>query len=811
MTKLHCLWIAAIAAIILPTTRQVANADDGWIKLFNGKDLTGWKTHPDKPGKWQVEDGMLVSRGDGVSHLFSERGDFENFHMRVEVKINAKGNSGVYFRSEHGLNKPAGGKTGSFPKGYEAQVDVGGDGETHLTGSLYGFAQVKDKLVAADAWFTLEVIAEGKHIIIMVDGKKAVDYVDDKNTYTKGHIALQQCNAETLVRFRKIEIKVAPPKQVAAKAPAAPAAKKLLIVAQKSHHATLTPFVEHKKKLLPTEVVALDAILKQTNGADDAEKLKRYLYNRWKADKIGHVLLVGDAEVMPVRFIAITDGAKETGGTTFASCDLYYGDLAKKDGSFGDWNANKEGINAQLYGQLTGFDGKNPINVDQIDYLPDVALGRWPVHTIPQLQAVIAKTICYENHVLADDLPAVRRTAFINGPNLIDLRQRMDDWGKKLEDASKWRPVRRYYKDGGRDDKMPPPNEDEVEKVLENGVGMIFHAGHGGDTCWDGCLEINRVKSLKYAYLPPVMFSIGCSTAMYAPLPPSHPYVDIHGKQHQGADNKETFNSTAPLPNNYQCGKFDKTSLGVEFVRCPQNGCVAYIGCCVGSQSMAWPMMEGFIEFIAAHDEPRLGDAWAGAIVKYYDVMGIATIKAHDWVQVAIVHQGMKFQLFGDPSMRLPRNPKADEKECTISNVASGRLLDADLDTINHDGAKVQLYGTDAKDMPNRKWKIADAGNGTVLIVNVQSVRLLHADRDTINHEGTKVQLCGTDAKDMPNRTWKIADAGNGTVLIRNAQSGRVLDADLDTIKDEGTRVQLYGTDAKDMPNRRWKIVEMKK
>jgi choice-of-anchor C domain-containing protein len=443
----------------------------------------------------------------------------------------------------------------------------------------------------------------------------------------------------------------------AAEQPPAPAPKKLLIVAPRSVQSNLAPFVQHKKKLLPTEVVVLEAILKETKGADDAEKLKRYLYNRWKAEKIGYVLLVGDAEVMPVRYIAIHDGGKETGGTTFAVADLYFSDLAKKDGSFDDWNANKEGINAQYYGQLSGFDGKGPINVDQVDYLPDVALGRWPVHTLQQLYFMVDKTIAYENHVLADDLPVIRRTAFVNGPNFVDLRHKMDEWGKKLENVSTWAPVRRYFKDAGRDDKTPPPTQEEIIKVLQNGVGMIFHVGHGSETCWDGCLDIKDLKSLKQAKLPPVMFSIGCSTAMFAPVAPGNPYIDVHGKGHKGVDYKETFDASAPPPNNYQRGGFDRSSLGVEWVRFPKLGCVAYIGCDVGSQDLAWPMMEGFIEYVAATDQPRLGDAWAGAVVKYHNHMGIATIKAHDWVQVAIVHQGMKFQLFGDPSMRLPRAP----------------------------------------------------------------------------------------------------------------------------------------------------------
>jgi glucosamine 6-phosphate synthetase-like amidotransferase/phosphosugar isomerase protein len=57
-----------------------------------------------------------------------------------------------------------------------------------------------------------EVIARGNHIIIKVYEKTTVDFVDVKNTYTKGHLALQQHaafgdNPQTVLQVRKIEIK----------------------------------------------------------------------------------------------------------------------------------------------------------------------------------------------------------------------------------------------------------------------------------------------------------------------------------------------------------------------------------------------------------------------------------------------------------------------------------------------------------------------------------------------------------------------------------------------------------------------------
>src|SRR5262249_5354990 len=101
-------------------------AAEGFVSLFNGKDLTGWKTPPNQPGNWRVEDGAITGSGPGMySHLFSDRDDYENFHLRAVARINffrsqekiAFGNSGIYFRSDKTLY--------TFPTGYEAQIFAG--------------------------------------------------------------------------------------------------------------------------------------------------------------------------------------------------------------------------------------------------------------------------------------------------------------------------------------------------------------------------------------------------------------------------------------------------------------------------------------------------------------------------------------------------------------------------------------------------------------------------------------------------------------------------------------------------------------
>lgn len=257
----------------------------------------------------------------------------------------------------------------------------------------------------------------------------------------------------------------------AAADPSAKDGKKLLIVARRAEHDVLAPFVAHKKKLLPTELVLLEDVLKKAKGADDAEKLKRYLYDRWKKDHVGYVLLAGDAEVIPVRYIAENGLGSMQGGWAFAPTDLYYADLARRDGSFDDWNARTDGFHAAYYGELMGYDGKDPINQDKIDYLPEVAVGRWPVHTRAQLQTVVAKTIKYESHVLADNVTAARRIAFVNSPDLEDNREKMITWADQLAVLTGCRPVRLLYKDNGRDDKTPPPDQADSSGCSTAGWG----------------------------------------------------------------------------------------------------------------------------------------------------------------------------------------------------------------------------------------------------------------------------------------------------------------------------------------------------
>jgi serine/threonine protein kinase len=204
-----------------------AAAKEGFVQLFNGVDKTGWKTHPWQPGDWHVENGILVGSGPAaLSHLYTIRDDYKDFHLRVEARINDVGNSGVYFRSAFGPSWPSNGA--KFPLAYEAQI-YSKSGERNYTGSLFAgtnaVVNVNVPPVLPFEWFTLEVVAQGNHVVVRVNGMTTADYADTSRNFTSGHIALQQLDPETIVEFRKVEIKELEPSAQAASMKAQQAAE----------------------------------------------------------------------------------------------------------------------------------------------------------------------------------------------------------------------------------------------------------------------------------------------------------------------------------------------------------------------------------------------------------------------------------------------------------------------------------------------------------------------------------------------------------------------------------------------------------
>ena len=203
--SLAAAWVALSWLGFSGITASAAEPAAGWTSLFDGKTLSGWESVPlgKQDSKWEVKDGVLEGSG-GQSMLFSSKGDYKNFKFRAELKINDKGNSGMYVRSA---------KKASFTDGHEIQVNA-----THSdyikTGSLYTLVHLTKSPVPADTYFTQEVeVADinyrGKMVTrfrISVNGEQLYEYLDHDRLFKTGHFAFQQHDPGSKVSIRKVEV-----------------------------------------------------------------------------------------------------------------------------------------------------------------------------------------------------------------------------------------------------------------------------------------------------------------------------------------------------------------------------------------------------------------------------------------------------------------------------------------------------------------------------------------------------------------------------------------------------------------------------
>jgi hypothetical protein len=197
-----------------------ASVDAGWISLFDGKTLNGWKAS-ENSGTFSVKDGMIVADGP-ESYLFYdglvEGHDFINFELKADVKTMPNFDSGINFHTEYqqeGLPK----------KGYEVQINnapasTENNSELRKTGSLYGVRDVFVSCAKDEKWFTLDIIVEGRRIRTGIDGRLLVDYIepdepvraesDAGRKLSHGTFALQGFGQGNVVYFRNIRVKPLP-------------------------------------------------------------------------------------------------------------------------------------------------------------------------------------------------------------------------------------------------------------------------------------------------------------------------------------------------------------------------------------------------------------------------------------------------------------------------------------------------------------------------------------------------------------------------------------------------------------------------
>lgn len=192
-----------------------AKSDDGFVSIFNGKDLTGWKVNPESPSSIRAEDGMIIIDGKRT-HAFYDgevgNHDFKNFEFKAKVKTFENANSGIYFHTKYQ-------ESGWPSAGYECQVN-----NTHSdkkkTGGLYAVQDNFDEVAKDGVWFDYHIKVEGKHVVIKIDGKVITDYTEPENPahlksmpgrkIGSGTICLQAHDPKSVVHYKDLKLKILP-------------------------------------------------------------------------------------------------------------------------------------------------------------------------------------------------------------------------------------------------------------------------------------------------------------------------------------------------------------------------------------------------------------------------------------------------------------------------------------------------------------------------------------------------------------------------------------------------------------------------
>lgn len=228
-------------------TVTMSQGADGFMQLFNGRNLSGWSGDPQY---WSVKDGAITGETDGSlkrNRFLTWKGStIRNFDLRVKVKVTPGGNSGIQYR---GRSRPEWGL--DIVSGYQCDVVAN---NTRYNGMLYeekgrrilshtgekviidpqGACWVVDQLpfreFAAGEWHDYRVLVQGNHHQHWIDGHPTADLVDlDENGRAlEGVLAVQvHVGPPMQIQYKDFRIKHLPdnlPLQSAADHPIPPTA-----------------------------------------------------------------------------------------------------------------------------------------------------------------------------------------------------------------------------------------------------------------------------------------------------------------------------------------------------------------------------------------------------------------------------------------------------------------------------------------------------------------------------------------------------------------------------------------------------------
>jgi Domain of Unknown Function (DUF1080) len=196
--------LLSVLVCVALTPAASPDAEEGWVSLFNGKDLAGWKPHGKE--RWVVDGGEILGEAltPAYGYLATEK-TYRDFEIKVTFKAEGSGNSGLFYHST---------LDGVDIRGVQVEIDphpgkhTGGLYESGGRGWLVQPGQEAERALRVGEWNEVRAVVRGSHVTTWLNGVPAVDHEDPAPRYTDGVIALQlHAGGEGRMRFKDIVVR----------------------------------------------------------------------------------------------------------------------------------------------------------------------------------------------------------------------------------------------------------------------------------------------------------------------------------------------------------------------------------------------------------------------------------------------------------------------------------------------------------------------------------------------------------------------------------------------------------------------------
>jgi len=437
----------------------------------------------------------------------------------------------------------------------------------------------------------------------------------------------------------------------------------MVIIAPDEFNNTLGCLVDHKNDIeVKTFLKTTEEIYDEYPGRDEPEQIKYFIKDALETYNISYVLLVGGMKgwqkewYLPVRMTNVDDYWE-----TSTISDLYYADIYKynetsMEKEFEDWDNNSNDVFAEWFDDYRYRRHMPDDVIEEIDLVPDVALGRLACRSLTEVRTIVDKIITYETMT---KLPFwYKKMLAIAGDTFPNSE---DDYEGEIETTASsdlmegfGYTIQKLYASVGT-----LRTKNDVMRTMRSGAGFVHFSGHGNPKEWATHpannydrwiigLNTVRIPFILNGNRLPVVVVGGCHNSQFNVTPLNLIYGIVE-------DSDGYFSADSSHPGGFLRFEWIPECWSWKLLSTKNGGAIAVIGNTglgygtVGSgiTGLGGWIEVRFFELIANQDKTTVGMAHAQAITDYVNIIGGVNSDMADRKTVD------GWALLGDPSLQI--------------------------------------------------------------------------------------------------------------------------------------------------------------